>query len=212
MSLLKDSWSAFDRKIADIYLDGYGSPSSRGKELVASLLLETFCKSAFSLADFGCGNGHLYGHFRDRGLNLRYTGYDFSNVLLEAGRAKYPGDGNVSFVEADVNDPEMHGEPCDVALFSHVLEMLASPEKSLLAAKRLAPLIMIRFFEPPAAQYDVTDVRMLDLGPDKAPLPYLRRTMSEGYYQYLLNAIGCTRVDIHKVDGDKDQVHMLRFG
>jgi hypothetical protein len=35
--------------------------------------------------------------------------------------------------------------------------------------------------------------------------------MSEAYYNLLLNEIGCRSVDVHQVDGDKDQIHLLRF-
>ncbi len=178
---------------------------------MASLFKERFGTQTFRLADFGCGNGHLYGYFREYGLQCDCTGYDFSTVLIEAAQAKYPGDPNVRFVEADIQDPSMPGETVDVALFSHVIEMLESPEKSLLAAKRLAPFVMIRFFEPPDHDHDMTVIRMLEVGEGKAPVPYLRRSMSRGYYGYLLNAIGCRSVDIYQVEGDKDQVHMLRF-
>lgn len=211
MSILKQSWSAFDRKIADVYLDGYGHPSPRGKELVASLLKETFGARPFKLADFGCGNGHIYGYFRDHGLKCQYVGYDFSTVLIEAAKARYAGDPQVNFCEADIQDPQMPGDAADVALFSHVVEMLESPERSLLAAKRLAPLVMIRFFAPPDHDHDVTEIRMLEVGEGKPTVPYLRRSMSRAYYECLLNVIGCRTVDVHQVNGDKDQVHMLRF-
>ena len=211
MSLLKDSWSAFERKIADVYLDGFGHPSPRGKQLVASVLKELFGNKPFSLADFGCGNGHLYGFFKSQGLNCDYTGYDFSTVLLEAARAKYPDDPQVKFVEADIQDPNMPGDSCDIALFSHVLETVTSPERSLLAAKRLAPKVMVRFFAPPEHEHELAEVLMLYTGDAATQAPYLRRSMSPGYYNYILSTVGCRRVDVHQVDGDRDQVHLLHF-
>jgi SAM-dependent methyltransferase len=210
VSALKDSWSAFDRKIADIYLDGYGYPSVRSKELMASLLKDLYGQRSFRLADLGCGNGHLYGYFRSQELNCCYTGYDFSHVLLQSASAKYPGDESVRFIEADLQDLEMPAEPTDIALFSHVLEMLPSPEVALLIAKRIAPLVMVRFFEPPEHPHDLTELRMMAVGRE-TPVPYLRRSMSLGYYNYLLSAVGCTNVDVHQVNGDKDQVHLLTF-
>ena len=211
MSVLKDSWSAFDRKIAEVYLDGYGHPSPRSKELMASLLKELYAARRFTLADFGCGNGPLFGFFKSKDLNLSYIGYDFSTVLIEAANARYPGDSNVTFVEADIQDPEMKGESCDIALFSHVLETLPSPEKALLAAKRLAPIVMVRFFEPPDHNHDLTELRMMVVGEGSQPVPYLRRSMSRGYYNYVLGATGCRRVDVHQVNGDIDQVHLLHY-
>ena len=209
-SLLKRSWSSFAPEIAKVYLDGYGHPSERSKHLVASLLRERFGNGKFRLADFGCGNGHLCHFFRQAGLSCTYYGYDFSTSLLDAARERFARDANAHFLEADIEDPELSVAPCDVTLFSHVLEMLQSPQKSLMAARRTSPLVMIRFFEPPTGRYDVTDLLQLNTG-GPATGPYLRRTMSEGYYNLLLHEVGCSSVDIHQVEGDKDQVHMLRF-
>ncbi len=210
MNVLKESWSAFSRDIAKIYLDGYGHPSLRSKALVASLLREIFGDRPFRLADFGCGNGQMYDFFKSRGLACEYFGYDFSDSLLDAGRVRFAGDANGHFVEADIGNPEPATEPCDVVLYSHVLEILPSPERSLIAARRTAPLVMIRFFEPPVSEYDLVEVKQLDVGP-VATAPYLRRTMSKDYYNLILNKVGCRSVEVHQVDGDKDQVHLLRF-
>lgn len=210
VSLLKRSWSSFVPEIAKVYLDGYGHPSERSKQLVASLLKERFGNEEFRLADFGCGNGHLCHFLRQAGLSCIYYGYDFSTSLLDAARERFTGDGNAHFREADIEDPELSVAPCDVTLFSHVLEMLQSPQKSLMAARRTSPLVMIRFFEPPIGRYDVTELLQLNTGGPSTG-PYLRRTMSEAYYDLLLYEVGCSSVDIHQVEGDKDQVHLLRF-
>ena len=211
MSVLKESWSAFSPEIAKIYLDGFGYPSSLSKTLVASLLREMFADRRFRIADFGCGNGHMCRHFRERGLDCEYFGYEFSASLLAAARERFAEDPNAHFIEADIGDHELIVEPCDVVLFSHVIEMLPSPERSLIAAKRTAPIIMIRFFEPPVAEYDLTELRQMNVSSDQRMVPYLRRTMSRDYYNLVLNKIGCRSVEVHQVDGDKDQVHLLRF-
>ncbi len=210
MTPIKASWSAFSARIARVYLDGWGHPSSHSKALTATLLAEIFEGRSFRLADFGCGNGHLCDYFATSGLSLDYVGYDFSTSLLEAARQRYAGRPRTRFVEADIEDPALDAEPSDIVLFSHVIEMLQSPQKALLAARRVAPLIMIRFFEPPIAKFDITEMRQLDVGGDRTE-PYLRRTMSKAYYNLLLNEIGCRSVAVHYVDGDKDQVHVLRF-
>jgi SAM-dependent methyltransferase len=210
VSLLKRSWSSFVPEIAKVYLDGFGHPSERSKQLVTSLLKDRFGDSEFRLADFGCGNGHLCGFFRQSGLSCNYYGYDFSTSLLDAARERFEGDAKAHFLEADIEDPELSVAPCDVTLFSHVLEMLQSPQKSLVAARRTSPLVMIRFFEPPMGRYDITELLQLNTGGSTTG-PYLRRTISEGYYNLLLHEVGCSSVDIHQVEGDKDQVHLLRF-
>jgi SAM-dependent methyltransferase len=210
MSVLRDSWSAFSKDVAKIYLDGFGSPSERSKLLTAVVLEDVFGKAPFRLADFGCGNAHLSAFFVKQGLSLRYDGYDFSSSLLDAARDRFSGSRLVNIMEADIEDPEFSGEPCDIVLFSHVLETLQSPQKALMAAKRLAPLIMIRFYEPPIGDFDVAEIRQLDVGGSET-FPYLRRTISRGYYDFLLNSIGCTSVEVHQVGGDRDQVHLLRL-
>src|SRR5581483_9926923 len=88
-SLLKKSWSSFAPEIAKVYLDGYGHPSGRSKQLVVSLLKERFGDREFGLADFGCGNGHLCSFFRQSGLSCNYYGYDFSTSLLDAARERF---------------------------------------------------------------------------------------------------------------------------
>lgn len=210
MSLLKDSWSSFSHEIAKIYLNGYGYPSERSKALVAALLQKLFGSAKFRLADFGCGNGHVCDYLMQRGLSCTYFGYDFSTGLLAAARERHAGRPDVHFIEADIQDSDLEIRSADVVLYSHVLEMLESPGRSLLAARRAAPLIMIRFFEPPVGEHDVVELRRMDVGRDSA-VPYLRRTMSADYYNLLLHRIGCRSVDVHQVDGDKDQVHLLRF-
>lgn len=209
MSITKDSWSAFDGETAKIYLDGYGHPSERSKFLMSSVLKEMFGEARFHLADFGCGNGHLCQFFRDQGLSLEYTGYDFSTSLLNAARARYACSDDTAFVEGDIQDPDLQGEPADIVLFSHVLETLESPGASLAAARNMAPRIMIRFFEPPADRHDTAVLRMMPVGPGQPEVPYIRRSMSSQYYDMLLNDAGCKAVAIHQVKNDRDQVHVL---
>ncbi len=211
MSIAKNSWSAFDDDTAKIYLDGYGHPSERSKLLMGSILKELFGDTRFHLADFGCGNGHLCQFFRDQGLTLKYTGWDFSTSLLNAARARYAGSDDTVFVEGDIQDPDLQGEPADIVLFSHVLETLESPGASLAAARNMAPRIMIRFFEPPADRHDTAVLRMLDVGPGQKQEPYLRRSFSTDHYDLLLHHIGCKSVDIHQVQSDKDQVHVVQL-
>lgn len=212
MAILKDTWSGFTPEVARIYLDGYGNPSSSSKVLTASVLKELFGSTKFRLADFGCGNGHLYAFLRGEGLRCEYYGCDFSRSLIAAGRERFAGDENVQFMEVDIEDVELEIRRCDVVLYSHVLETLQSPQRSLIAAKRTAPLSLIRFFEPPVGRYDIVEVRELDTGAGQSKgAPYLRRTMSASYYNLLLNEVGCGLVEVHQVEGDKDQVHVVHF-
>jgi SAM-dependent methyltransferase len=169
-----------------------------------------FGARSFRIGDFGCGNAHLYGFFKEHGLACEYFGFDFSTSLLAAARERYAGDGLAHFIEADIEDHQLDEVQCDIVLYSHVLEMLQSPQQSLMAARHAAPVIMVRFFEPPVGEYDVAAVRQLETGgPER--VPYIRRTMSRDYWNLLLSKIDCQSVEVHQVDGDKDQIHILRF-
>lgn len=211
ISTIKQSWSAFDSKIAKAYLDGYGHPSERSKVLMASVLAELFGEREFRLADFGCGNGHLYSFFRNRGLNIRYIGYDFSTSLLDAARERHANDARADFVEADIQNSNLLAAAADIVLFSHVLEMLESPGAALAAARKLASCIIVRFFEPPADRFDLVELRQMEVGVNQPTVPYLRRSFSQNFYDLLLAEAGCRTVGIHQVLGDKDQVHILSF-
>jgi SAM-dependent methyltransferase len=43
-----------------------------------------------SVADVGCGLGDLFGFLEERGLTVRYEGYDINPRMVEAARAKHP--------------------------------------------------------------------------------------------------------------------------
>ena len=148
-------------------------------------------------------------HAAHRGEQVRADGLEVDG-LLQAGRERFEGSQETQFFEADIEDPELQIAPCDIVLFSHVLEIVQSPQKTLLAAKRNAPLVMIRFFEPPVGEFDVTQLLQMNIGIEST-VPYLRRTMSAAYYNLILHEVGCQSVEMHQVEGDKDQVHLLRF-
>ena len=105
----------------------------------------------------------------------------------------------------------MEGAAADIVLFSHVLETLECPGGGLAAARRLAPRIMIRFFEPPVPRHDLVALRYMDVGPNEPKVPYLRRSFDADFYDLLLIKAGCRSLDVHQVDGDKDQIHILNF-
>ena len=98
----------------------------------------------------------------------------------------------------------------DVAIYSHVIEILSSPERSLLRAKTFAKRIIIRFFEPPEFDTDTVELREMDVG-DGRTVPYIRRKMSREYYRFLLSKLGCISVDVYRDETAKDQVHVLYY-
>ena len=207
MNELSDSWNAFSPDIASKYLKTYGSPSITSKTLLVEILREyTAQLKRPSLIDLGCGNGQLCGFFDGKRYLCDYTGVDFSDVLLEAGRNASP---HAKFVKDDVNTLAGVSGRFDIALFSHVVELLISPEASIARASQLADLVVIRFYEPPEFDMDSLELRWLDVGSEKQ-VPYLRRKMSRDYYRLILARVGCKRVDIFH-DSSKDQIHVLVF-
>lgn len=202
---LKSSWNAFPKSIAQRYLKSFGHPS-QDSQLVLYEVLEKLGPKPMRLVDLGCGNGNLGEYLTEKGLAFTYTGVDFSDILLDAAREAFPS-GN--FVCDDVNTLANLHESFDVACYSHVIEMLPSPESSLRAASRIAKKIVIRFFEPPAEREDWVELLDMDIG-STHKVPYLRRRMSLDYYRLILSKIDCKQVDIYR-STSKDQIHVLHF-
>jgi SAM-dependent methyltransferase len=207
MSNLSDSWNAFSPEIASQYLKTYGHPSVSSKALLVDVLRELTKHLKFPrLIDLGCGNGQLGEYFIETGFDCRYTGVDFSEVLLDAGRLALPAS---NFIKDDINTLAGVRGDFDVALYSHVVELLSAPEDSLAAAKRIADKVVIRFYEPPDFDTDSVELRWLDVGSEKQ-VPYIRRKMSRDYYSLILSRLECKSVDIYR-DVTRDQIHVLHF-
>jgi predicted TPR repeat methyltransferase len=207
---LESSWGALTPGRAREYLRTYGAPSEGSKRLLTEVLGRVAGRGTLSIIDLGCGNGQLLEWFRASRADWPYTGVDFSEPLLEAAREAFADDPSAAFLHADVNTLEGVDGHWDVAVYSHVLEMIGSPERSLLRAAELADSIAIRFFEPPESDADLVELREMEVG-DGATVPYLRRTIGRDYYRMILAKAGCKRVDVYHDESSKDQVHLLRF-
>jgi len=203
--VLKRSWDSFPKDVAKDYLKRFGHPCEDSKLLLYEVL-KSVKSSHLNLLDLGCGNANLAEYLSQKRLTFSYTGIDFSNVLLDAAKSAYPR-GNYAI--DDLNLLKNVSPAFDVVCYSHVIEMLSSPESSLIAASKLAPLIVIRFFEPPAEGEDWVELQEMDVG-HGAKVPYLRRRMSLAYYELILSRIGCKSVDVYQ-SVSKDQVHLLKF-
>lgn len=212
MSILEETWNGFSDEVASKYLKSFGAPSLDSKCILADILEGlSHQRGELMLLELGCGNGQLAEYFVERKLNFDYTGVDFSRPLLSVARTAFAGNSRIRFIEDDVHSLGGLQGPFDYAIYSHVIEMLSSPERSLMAARRIARGIIIRFFEPPDA--DATTVNLLDMemgDSGAAPHPYIRWTMGRDLYRLILARLGATRVDVYR-SGDKDQVHVLHF-
>jgi len=206
VSFLERAWGSFSRERAAGYLTTYGHPSPESRAIVADVLSRLARKGEISILDLGCGNGGMSAYLHNRGVRVRYTGVDFSEPLLQAAREAHPA---AMFVQDDVETLANVKGPFDVALYSHVLEMLGSPQLSLQRAAKLARTVVVRFFEPPDGEVDIVEIREMDVG-DRL-VPYIRRTMSRDYYRLILARAGCEAIEIYRCESAVDQVHVLRF-
>jgi SAM-dependent methyltransferase len=207
---LETSWSALTPGRAREYLRTYGAASQGSKRLLVEVLNGLAGREPLSIIDLGCGNGQLLETFRESGAEWSYTGVDFSEPLLDAAREAFADDPGASFLHADVNTLDGVDGHWSVAVYSHVIEMIGSPERSLLCAAELADSIAIRFFEPPEFDADLVELREMEIG-DGTSVPYLRRMMGRDYYRMILARAGCKQVDVYRDESSKDQVHLLRF-
>jgi ubiquinone/menaquinone biosynthesis C-methylase UbiE len=102
MSKLKDSWNSLSPEISAKYLKTFGHPSVDSKQVLLEVLQEASGGKRLKLLELGCGNGQLAEYFLEQGLDCDYTGVDFSEPLLEAGRHTFAGKDHVRFVNGDV--------------------------------------------------------------------------------------------------------------
>jgi ubiquinone/menaquinone biosynthesis C-methylase UbiE len=209
MSRLRDSWNAFSPEIAARYLKSFGYPSHDSKQLVLDILKEAAGGRRLRLLELGCGNGQLAEFLAENKLGFEYTGVDFSEPLLEAGRKVFATNDRVRFIRDDAQTLEKIDGHYDYAIFSHVVEMLSSPQTGLRAARRFADKLILRLFEPPE-QYDVTTCELHEMDLGQGPVPYLRWKMGQSFYQLMLSELGATRVDIYR-SADRDQLHVVHF-
>ena len=207
MAIISKSWNSFSKEIASKYLKSFGNPSQSANEIVVDIIPKLFKKiNVPKILDLGCGNAQLYEFFKLNNIKCKYTGVDFSKPLLEAAK-KNNNEANFLFCDINQLSENLSGD-FDLVIYSHVLEMLESPEKSLSEAKKFSEIILIKFFEPPNSVFDIVELREMDLGLGK--VPYLRRKISSKYYQFILANIGCKKVEIYS-DKSNDEVHILYF-
>ncbi len=96
----------------------------RSQKLRFEVLLNHVDLEGKSLLDVGCGLGDLASLLRDRGLEVRYTGVDVIEEMLEKARRANPG---VRFVLGDIfaEDSEyvLSGERFDVVFSSGTMNL-----------------------------------------------------------------------------------------
>lgn len=78
--------------------------TKEGQEMHYEAMLEVGDIRHCNVLDFGCGKGDFYGFLRDKGIEVRYTGIDINENLINLARDKYPG---VDFRVLDIEKEEL---------------------------------------------------------------------------------------------------------
>lgn len=204
---LKNSWGSFSPDFARGYLRDIGNPARSSLVLLTDCLSERFGSESFRLIDMGCGNAQVLDHFNTTSLKMEYTGVDFSESLVEAAKTNHS---DTAFFIDDLNSLERVNGSYDVALYSHVIELLSDPEKSLKRASELAKHVAIRFYEPPEFETDSVELRYMTVG-ENQEVPFLRRKMGKDFYRLILSKVGATNVDVYSDKHSSDKVHVISF-
>ncbi len=210
MDRLVNSWNSFNTNSASGYLKDDNQASVNSKKILVNILKKSCESGSISIIDLGCGNGQLYDYFKKEKLSCNYTGVDFSVPLIEAARSAHKTDRDANFIVGDISKLEGINGKYDFAIFSHVIEMASSPDSALFLAKKIAKRIVIRFFEPPEFEFDLVELREMEVG-DGKKVPYIRRKMSKEFYRLILTKIKCARVEIYRDGFSNDQIHVLYY-
>jgi 2-polyprenyl-3-methyl-5-hydroxy-6-metoxy-1,4-benzoquinol methylase len=119
----KNTRSAYERLYADPVLVGEYLSSARRAlyEHVADVAAES---QPSSIADIGCGTGHLLRAVLDRTNAITALGVDYATSAVDRARELVP---DAELVVADVRDFRA-GRTYDVVLCTEVLEHLAEPD------------------------------------------------------------------------------------
>ena len=75
-----------------------------GQSLHYQCLLDIGPLEGKKILDYGCGKGDFLQFLKDRGIPVRYSGYDINEKLVSFARQKYPG---VDFRVADIDRDEI---------------------------------------------------------------------------------------------------------
>jgi len=79
--------------------------SSKGQILRHQAMLDVGDINNGKILDFGCGKGDFYRFLVERGIHIKYTGFDINEKLISLAKEKYPGvDFRVFDIDNDILD------------------------------------------------------------------------------------------------------------
>jgi SAM-dependent methyltransferase len=81
--------------------------SSKGQILRHQAMLDVGDIHNGKILDFGCGKGDFYRFLVERGIQIKYTGFDINEKLISLAKEKYPGvDFRVFDIDNDILDED----------------------------------------------------------------------------------------------------------
>ena len=81
--------------------------SSKGQILRHQAMLDVGDINNGKILDFGCGKGDFYRFLVERGIHIKYTGFDINEKLISLAKEKYPGvDFRVFDIDNDILDED----------------------------------------------------------------------------------------------------------
>jgi len=124
------------RRFYDRLLATRSGPAALGWSSVESQRVRFLALSSIgdlggrSVLDVGCGPGDLCGYFRERGIDVDYTGVDIHPGMIERARRAWPG---ARFVERDILDGPARPE-ADYVLASGLFGLAVNGEPDFVLA------------------------------------------------------------------------------
>lgn len=202
----KQSWSSIPKDAAKTYLHYY--PKTTIEE-ISTFIKKVYLEDQCNIIDVCCGNSQIYSYLKERNIDFSYTGIDFSKPLILEAMEVTENDPNARIVESDCYSfLEKDNQRYNVAICSHILELVESPDLLLHYLSNKCDFIAIRWYEPPIHDFHVDEVKRSAHSEHAENAPYIRRKMSVDYYTNLLNKHNLELVNLE--GSGKDILHILK--
>ena len=135
--------------------------------------------------DIGCGNAQIFPLLKSHNPNLRYTGVDITDSLVDVAKGVV-GDVGIIVKDDIFKFVTNTNERFDVSILSHMLECIESPDLIMGKAANISDYIAIHWYDTPKYDYDAVTIAKNPHSEDSFK-PYLRRKMGKDYWEYIIN-------------------------
>jgi SAM-dependent methyltransferase len=101
-------------------INALASGTEERRRIRFQVLCEIGVTPGCSVLDLGCGFGDFYGYLRERGIAVRYVGYDINPNLIEAAKQLYP-DAEFHVKDIQTDSFDMFDYIVSTSAFNHPL-------------------------------------------------------------------------------------------